>query len=251
MFEALDLKLFALTALASMLVGLSKGGLPSIGGLAVPVLALVMPPFTAATLLLPVFIISDVVGLWLYRRHYDKRNLMILIPAAIIGTVLGYIFATQVSDSAVRFLIGIVGVLACLNSWLRMDRGQPPHPADWPRGLFWGTITGFTSFISHAGAPAYNMYILPQRLDKMTFAGTSTIFFAFVNFIKIPPYWALGQLSWDHSGLMLLYAPFAVAGAMLGLYLTRKLNERHFLLTVQIGLFVISLKLIYDSHLMW
>ncbi len=71
----------------------------------------------------------------------------------------------------------------------------PPRPADVPRGLFWGSITGFTSFVSHAGAPPYQMYVLPQRLEKMVYAGTSTIVFAIINLLKLPPYWFLGQVN--------------------------------------------------------
>ena len=41
-----------------------------------------------AALLLPVYIVSDMFGLWAYRREFDKRNLEILIPAATLGIAL-------------------------------------------------------------------------------------------------------------------------------------------------------------------
>jgi len=54
-------------------------------------------------------------------------------------------------------------------------------------GLFWGTLSGFTSFISHAGAPPYQVYVLPQQLPKTVFAGTATLVFAAINLAKVLP----------------------------------------------------------------
>ena len=56
----------------------------------VPLLALVMSPVAAAALLLPVYIVSDMVGLWAYRKEYSPRNLAILIPAMVFGVGLGW-----------------------------------------------------------------------------------------------------------------------------------------------------------------
>ena len=73
-----------LLCLASLLVGMSKGGLPGVGMLAVPILSLMISPVLAAVLLLPIYILSDVVGVWLYRREYSAENLRVLIPAGIV-----------------------------------------------------------------------------------------------------------------------------------------------------------------------
>ena len=74
---------------AAALVGASKGGLPVVGMLAVPVLALVISPVAAAGLLLPVFVLSDMFGLYVYRRDFDRRVLSILIPATTLGVGAG------------------------------------------------------------------------------------------------------------------------------------------------------------------
>ena len=75
----------ALAVIAAVLVGMSKGGLPLVGMLAVPVLALVTPAVPAAGLLLPVYVVSDLFGLYAYRRDYDRRVLAIVLPGAIFG----------------------------------------------------------------------------------------------------------------------------------------------------------------------
>ena len=79
-----------------------EGGLPMVGVLGVPLLALVMPPVAAAALLLPVYIVSDVVGLWAYRHEYSGRNLAILVPAMIFGVAVGWATARVTPPSRRR-----------------------------------------------------------------------------------------------------------------------------------------------------
>jgi uncharacterized membrane protein YfcA len=235
-----------LAVIASFLVGASKGGLPMVGVLGVPIMALVISPVVAAALLLPIYIVSDMVGLWAYRRAFDKRNLYILVPAATLGIALGWATASITSERLVTFLVGAIGLSYLVSAFVK--RNNPAAmPADVPRGLFWGTITGFTSFVSHSGGPPYQMYILPQKLEKMVFAGTSTILFAIVNAIKLIPYWALGQFNPGNLKLAAMLSPIAIAGALIGYKATKVLPEKLFFRLVEVALAVLSLKLIYSS----
>ncbi len=86
---------------AAVLVGMSKGGVPVVGMLGVPVLALVMSPVVAAGLLLPVYVVSDMFGLYAYRHAFDRRVLAILIPARPLGMALGWATASLVPEAAV------------------------------------------------------------------------------------------------------------------------------------------------------
>jgi len=237
---------YALAAIAAFVVGASKGGLPMVGVLGVPILAMVMPPVAAAALLLPVYIVSDMVGLWAYRRAYDRRNLTILVPAAVLGIGVGWATARITEEWMVTLLVGVIGMWYCL-SVLVTRRDAPAKPADVPRGLLWGTITGFTSFVSHTGGPPYQMYVLPQKLEKMVFAGTSTIAFAIINAVKLIPYWALGQFNSGNLELAAALSPVAIIGAFAGYRVTAIIPEKLFFRLVEVALAVLSVKLIYDS----
>lgn len=230
---------------AAFLVGAGKGGMPMVAMLSVPILSLVMSPMAGAVLLLPVYLISDVVGLYLYRQSYSKRNLLILIPAAAGGIALGYLLADSISDDAVRVLVGSVGLgFLALRLWSRVAGRVAAREADVPRGMLWGGVAGFTSFVSHAGGPAFQVYALPQNLPKMTFAGTSTILFAVINLMKVPPYLALDLIGWSDARIVAILTPVAVLGAWLGYRLIRVVPERIFFAFVEIALLVISVNLI-------
>ena len=238
---------FFLASLAALLIGLSKGGLSSMGMLAVPLLSLVMSPVKAAVLLLPIFVVSDMVGIWLYRKSFDTRNLIILVPAGIFGIFIGWLTASVVSDTAVKLLIGLIGLSFCLNMWLRKTESADQQAPHFLKGSFWGALSGFTSFISHSGAPPYQVYMLPQRLPKIQFAGTTTLFFAVINATKIIPYQHLRPYAYEDVLSAAALMPFALVGTFLGAYLTQRIADKWFFLLIQLGLFVLSLKLIADA----
>jgi uncharacterized membrane protein YfcA len=236
---------FVLAGLASLLVGLSKGGLPTIGMLAVPILSLFMSPVKAAVLLLPIYIISDVVSVWLYRKSFSAPNLKILVPAGVLGVFMGWLTASVTSDAAVKLMMGCMGVGFCLNTWLRKTP-QDKQPVDLKKGILWGTVAGFTSFISHAGGPPFQIFVLPQRLPKLQFAGTATLLFAVINAAKILPYQLLQPYAHDDLMRAAELVHFALLGTVLGAYLTKRIADVLFYRLVQAGLFVVSLKLISD-----
>lgn len=238
------LLLIFIAGFAALLVGLSKGGLTMAGALATPLLATVMSPVAAAALLLPIFVVSDWFGLYAYRRDFDRRNLVILIPAAILGIGAGWLSFSVVTERMVGFFIGAIGLAYCLNAWRRRHHPLVPRPADIPRGLFWGAVAGFTSFVSHSGGPPYQVYVLPQRLSKTVFAGTTTITFTAINAVKLLPYWQLGQLRLDNLKTSLLLMPIAVAGTFAGVRLVRIIPERTYFVLVHVALFALSIKLL-------
>ncbi|MFN0113761.1 MAG: sulfite exporter TauE/SafE family protein [Paracoccaceae bacterium] len=237
----------ALAVVAAVVVGLSKGGLPVVGMLAVPVLALSTSPVTAAGLLLPVYCVSDIFGVIAYRKAFDRRNLLVLAPAATVGIALGWATATTVPERAVTGLVGAIGLAFALTILLRTPPEGPGRRAHVLPGLFWGALMGFTSFVNHAGAPPYQVYVQPQRLEKTVFAGTTTILFAYVNAVKLIPYYALGQLNPANlrlAGLLMLPAALAV---WVGVRLVRVIPEAVFYRLVTWALLLVSLKLLWDA----
>lgn len=233
---------------AVILVGLSKGGFGSgLGVLGVPLLALAIPPVQAAAIMLPILLVMDAVGLYAWRAVYDAKTLAILLPAAIVGIAAGWFLAARVSEPQVRLIVGTVALLFALDYWLRGRRRLDPRPHNRAKGWFWGAVSGFTSFISHAGGPPYQMYALPLRLDPRLFAGTAAIFFASVNAVKVVPYLALGQFSPANLATSLVLMPLAPLATLAGVRLVRRISPDIFYRFTYATIFLVALKLIWDG----
>jgi uncharacterized protein len=234
--------------IATFMGGASKGGLPMVGLLSVPILSLAISPVAAAGLLLPLYILSDIYGLWLYRQSYNLRVILIVLPAATIGILIGWATAHVTDANMVKLIVGAIGLTYFIDLLVKSMRAEvPPREADVPRGMFWGIIAGFTSFVSHAGGPPYQMYALPLKMNKMMFAGTSTILFTIINCLKVPPYWFLGQINFDSLWTCLYLAPVALFGAWAGYRFTKLLPEKIFFRFVEGALIAVSFKLIWDA----
>src|SRR5215212_4334927 len=186
--------LFYLVAVPAVLLsGISKGGFGSaVGGLGVPLMALAISTPQAAAILLPVLCLMDLVGFRVYYKKWDAPNLRVMLPGALIGITVGTLTFGVFSEDSIRILLGAIAVLFTLNNWFGLARKQEPGGRSAVKGTFWSGVSGFTSFVAHAGGPPVMVYMLPQRLDKVTFIATANLFFLIVNFVKLAPYAWLG-----------------------------------------------------------
>ena len=234
---------------AVLLMGLSKGGFSGLAILSTPLVAMVVSPVRAAAIMLPILIVQDAVSVWAYRHDWDARNLTILLPGALVGIALGYLLAAHVSDAAVTLAVGIVSAGFVLWQWFKHARtpGLPAEPAAVGKGLFWGTISGFTSFISHTGGPPFQVYTMPQRMPPMIFAGTTTLFFAIVNLAKVLPYFLLGQFAPQNLAISASLLPVAISATFAGVWLVRRVPAEKFFVAVYVLTLVVGLKLIADG----
>jgi uncharacterized membrane protein YfcA len=231
-----------------LLVGISKGGFGGgVGLIGTPMVALVTTPTRAAAILLPILCAMDVVGVIAYRRSWDPVNMRILVPGSVFGILLGTATFRFLDENLIRLLIGALALAFVLRYWLaRTPAGEPAAP-DRRAGSLWAALSGFTSFVAHAGGPPLSVYLLPQKMDKTLFVGTTVIYFAFVNYLKLIPYSLLGQFSGENLLTSLLLSPLAPLGMWLGIWLHRRIDERLFYRTVYLMLAVVGLKLLYDG----
>ncbi len=234
---------------AVTLLGLAKGGFAGIGTLATPIVALVIPPVQAASIVLPILLVQDVYSIYVYRRHWDTFNLKVLAPGAVVGVLVGYLLASRLPEAAVGLAVGAISLMFGLRQlWLLRSpsirpTGRPSRAAGW----FWGALSGFTSMISHAGSPPYQIYVIPQRLEARVFVGTSVLFFAFVNWMKVIPYLALGQMTRGNLATSLVLFPLAIATTWLGVVLMRRFSSERFYLLSYWLMILVGLKLIFDA----
>ena len=231
---------------AVILLGLSKGGFAGVGTAATPLLALYLPPLEAAALLLPVLITQDIISVTVYRRDWDATNLKIMMPGALLGMALGWLLASHISDNAIRIAVGLIGVVFVAHV-VSQRAVLEPRGRSVAAGAFWGCVTGFTSFMTQGGGPPFQVYMLPQRLPKLVLVGTTAIFFAVLNALKIVPYFALGQFTTVNLWTSLALLPVAIAANFAGIWLVKHTPTGLFYKIAYALLLMISLTLLWQG----
>lgn len=225
-----DLLFYAVAIPAVILMGLAKGGFSGVGQIAVPLLAVAVSPVQAAAILLPILIVQDAVGVWAFRHDWDAHILKVMVPGAALGILAGYLLASWVSVTAVLATLGVISIVfAVYQLWTRKVAALATAPrSSNAAGFVLGIASGFTSQIAHAGLPPFQMWVLRKKLRPATFIGTAAIFFALINWIKVPAYAALGQFTPENMLTALALMPVAIASTFAGVALVRRVSADGF-----------------------
>ena len=232
---------------AILIFGIAKGGFGNaIGVVAVPLMALAVSPLQAAAILLPILCVMDVFAIRKFWRQWDVTNIVIMLPAGCVGVLVGSLTFSYLNEGHVRLLIGLLALIFALNFWLKSPGSIQKEP-DYIKGSFWSVIGGFTSFGIHSGGPPVNIYLLPQKLHPKVFMGTCAMFFWITNYVKLIPYFILGQLDSQNLQTSLVLLPLAPIGVGFGNYLHTRVSTQKFYNIFNFFLIITGCKLTYDG----
>ena len=248
--------MFWITAvLAVILVGIAKAGFGGgVGVIATPLLALTIPVTEAAALLLPLLIIIDMFSVYHYRQNFDRPSIRLMIPSAAAGILIGGLFFGTFSSNERVLKLGI-GLLAVVFVLFQLFRSQILGQLEGKRpsttqGILFSGLAGFTSTLAHAGGPPATIYLLPQKLPRHLFVGTTVIFFTAVNLIKLIPYSLLGLIKVGNLTTILVLSPLCYLGVRLGIYLNGRFTDKWFNRLVYTLLFLTGIQLILGRNLL-
>lgn len=244
-----DILFYIVAGAAVILVGLAKGGFAGLGAAAMPMLALVMDPVAGAGMLLPILMVQDIVSVWAFRRSYDARTLILTVPGAVVGIFLGWYLASVIPADAVRGFVGIIalafGTYRLLPLLGRPVKLSGPAP-EWV-GTVMGAVAGFTSQIAHAGGPPFQIWALSRNFPHLVFVGTSSIFFAVINWFKVPAYAALGQFNAQNMTLTAIFLPLAILSTLAGVRLVKRVSPERFNVIINLLMVIIGAELIRQA----
>ena len=236
-------------AFVALLIGVDKSGFGGgISVIAVPLLALTIPPAEASALVLPVLIFGDILAFRSYRKTIDGKNFRLLLPWLLAGVLVGTFFFQAVIDNKRVLNIGIaviaLGFVVFQVSREALFKRLAHHPPAKPWGIILGTTAGFTSMIAHVGGPLVTIFLLPQNLGRETFVGTSITLFFIANIVKLPLYGFLGLLHIGNALVILLLLPLTYIGSSLGLFLNKRFNNLWFNRVMYLFLTVTAVQLL-------
>ena len=240
-----DWHFYAIAIPAVLLLGLSKSGFGAgFGSLAVPMMALVITVPQAAAILMPVLLVMDLLGVAAFRKEFDKKLLMFLLPCGLVGIVIGALLFKLLQTQVVAGIVGAFTLLFLAQRLLFPPKADAPPPPRWLGALL--TITsGFTSFIAHAGGPPINAYVIPLKLKPIVFTATMAYFFFIINLAKWVPYAMLGLLDSRNFATSMALLPFAPIGVWVGVRIARRIQPTLFYRLVYLGMLLTGVKLIW------
>jgi uncharacterized membrane protein YfcA len=235
--------------LISLLIGLSKGGLggPAPVAMITPLMSLVMPAGQAVGLVLPLLLFGDVFAVWLYWQKWDNRYLRLLLPMGVVGVALGSLALAILShqDTLMRRVLGLftLAFVVYKVASVRLQR-LSYHPQDW-HGYLAGWASGFGSALANLGAPPFTAYMLLQDLTPTIFIGTTTLYFAILNALKLPGVLLTGNLNIHQFFSILWVIPVIPLGVWLGRQSLQHMNPKVFESLMLVLLFALSLFLLF------
>jgi hypothetical protein len=233
---------------AVLLAGLSKGGFGGgIGFVGVLALSQVSSPVQAVAIMLPILCVMDLMGVWAYRKDWDRPSMKVLAIGCMIGTVIGTLTFKWMDEQFIRLMVGFIAIAFFLDFFQAGGEKAAARVLSKPVGYILSTIAGFTSFVIHAGLPPVAMYLLPQKLDKRIHVGTIVILFCIVNYAKILPYWWLGLFSMPNLSISLILMPLAPIGMFLGIKFNQLIPQKWFMRASYGILFILGIRLLYEG----
>ncbi len=244
---------------AAMIVGVSKTGIPGIGILVVPLMAVVFGGRLGTGATLPLLIFGDVFAVLWYRHHARWDKLGGLIPWVLVGIAVGtgLLWYTGSQGSKIDWLNIIIGVLVLFMlglSLARMKMGDKIVPSTKFGLISTGTMAGFSTTVSNAAGPIMSIYLTGMGLPKEQFMGTTAWYFFIFNLTKLPIYVFLSlvlpsQPMVNQNTIMfdLAMLPVIVLAAFAGKWLLPRIPQKTFNMTVLVLAAITAVKLILDQ----
>lgn len=248
-------RFFVLAALAVMLVGAAKAGFAGgVGMLSTPLMIYAChgsanAAALAVGIMLPLLIACDYVTMFLWWRRWSYRPVLLLLPGMVLGVAAGWAamwafqqyaggttgHESKTTNTILTLAIGLIAIGFVVLRVLRAVKGDlKPFKPNLAHGTLAGSVGGLTSTLAHAAGPIIAMYMIPQRLPKDRFVATTVLYYWIGNQVKLLPYWKLNLLKTPALMADVALLPAVVIGALLGVILHNRVNEKVFALVVYV-----------------
>ena len=260
-FEVLENspEFFWLLAVLSVLAfSISKAGFGgALGSFSVPILLFVLPAKMALGVLLPLFLVTDIWIVYIWRHMLDQRILLIMCLFGLVGQIVGWILFDYLNDRILTGLIGSIAIITVLSYvWRRLSLGNQTseeivksvNQRIYQRGAIWCGLSGISSFVSLSGGIPAQVFLLPHALLRQAFVGTLSVYFFIINITKVPFYFEAGIFSESTIEVSLWLILIIPIGVILGKWLNNHLSDQIFYDISHLGLLVMGIKLILSVY---
>lgn len=228
MFELFHLSAsqWSLILLCSLLVGMSKAGVPGVSMAVIPILAIIFGGKQSTGILLPMLIMADIFGVSYYHRHANWNHILKALPWAVAGVLIAMLVGNLVNDQQFKLIIAVIIFASiAIMLWRDKRKDQVAIPTGWWFAAIMGISGGFATMIGNAAGPIFAIYLLALRLPKNEYIGTAAWFFFIINVFKFP----LHLFNWHTISINSLYLdlinlPTIALGAFVGFWMVKKIT---------------------------
>lgn len=237
-----------MVGVVAFIISLSKGGLGGMAGsLSTPLMALVLPVNQVLGLLLPIMLLADVFSIALHWRRWNARLVWLLIPGGVVGVSIGTYFIANVSTQVLKIGLATIALLFVVYKLLekRILGSIKYQEKNW-HGWLAGSTAGFTSAMAHSGVPPISIYLMLQNVTPRVFVATSVLFYALLNWIKVPFYYFTGMFDFQRLWQIAWVFPIVPFGVWIGRWLVTKVSKVVFDNIILVLLVITALLLIFE-----
>lgn len=232
--------------LAGLITGFSKFSVGGMGLLVLPIVMIAFPGPEALGVLLPLYIITDLMAVSSYKSKIAWPVLARFLPLAFVGVLVASHFLANINaDQFISFLGVTIVAMILLGLYLDM------RPASFMRrplaAYSMGFFGGVVSMIANAAGPLFSLFLLEQKLDKTTYVSTRAWAFFIINLVKLPFYIGLGLLTMNSAQTSLYAVPGLLVGSFIGYHFLKKVNPIQFKWLIRIMSTVAAFKLFLFS----
>ncbi len=257
-----------MACVAVLFIGVSKAGFGGgLGMLTTPLAVLAFggrghPATYAIGILLPLLCAGDAFSVWHYWGRWEKKNLRFLLPGVVAGILVGVQLIGRFSARELNIVIGVIAVLFVAFQLIKgaVFRAEGAFAPGYRLGIPCGIGAGITSTFAHGAGPVVTVFLVPQRLPKEVYVGTSVLVFTWINWLKMPFFildrhmldWPLlasnSMITLETMRVSLALLPLVPVGVWFGIWLNRRFSERIFIRLVYVLTFLAGLELMFDFN---
>lgn len=177
-----------------------------------------------------------------FSREADKSELKLMVPASLIGAVLGVTLLVNLPRAATIAALGMFliayGTYALRQGGNLSRVGQGWAPVSGFAGGVMGTLFGI-------GAPPYAIYLSRRKTDMLGYRATLSNMVLFSVSIRALVFLVSGLMLVDRVIGFAMLVPFALAGLWGGSRLQRRISSAATLRLVSVLLLLIGASLLY------
>ena len=231
--------LLAAIAAAVLVTSTISGVFGMAGGLILlAILLALLPVGTAIAVQGAIQIIANGSRAWFSRAFINWRILAIVCVGLLVAAIVLFLVRYTPDLVTVCIAIGLLPILVWIpKHWLALDASKPLH------ALICGFVSGGLNLAVGAAGPTVDIFFIRTEMDRRAIIATKAAIQVISHASKLLFYgFAMASMAAGDWLIVLIAAPFAIAGTQLGYQILQRLTDARFrswtrLVVTAIGLF--------------